>query len=113
LAVKATGPTLFTTAQAEKGEKLFMAKCRMCHIPAEQVGPSFQAKWGRTGPAPLFRYISIAMPQDKPASLSKAEYASLVAFYLRESGFAPGAAELPSELSALERIRYSDGKSNP
>ncbi len=97
---------LYSAAQAERGAQLFQEKCRMCHIPAEQVGPSFQAKWGRKGPGPLFRYISGTMPQNQPGTLSKPDYAALVAYYLRESGFAPGLSDLSSNVRELDVIRY-------
>jgi hypothetical protein len=45
------------------------------------------------------------MPQGRPGSLPPDAYSSIVAFYLRESGFPAGAAELPADPVALTNVR--------
>ena len=72
---------------------------------AEQAGTTFNAKWGSGTLADLFRTISTTMPQERPGSLTADAYASIVAFYLRESGYPAGAAELPTDPAALTNVR--------
>jgi hypothetical protein len=47
------------------------------------------------------------MPQNNPGSLSPAEYASIVAFYLQQSGYSPGSTELPGDPAALSGMRIA------
>jgi hypothetical protein len=45
------------------------------------------------------------MPQNNPGSLTSEDYASIIAFYLRQSGHSPGANELPSDAAQLAKMR--------
>ena len=44
------------------------------------------------------------MPEGAPGSLPKADYAAVIAYLMRESGFPAGVSELPADSAALERI---------
>lgn len=45
------------------------------------------------------------MPEGDPGSLKPEEYASILAFFLSESGYKEGEKELPSDLESLKKIR--------
>ena len=47
------------------------------------------------------------MPQNSPGSLTSDDYASIIALYLRQTGHAPGAVDLPSDAAQLTRMRIS------
>jgi mono/diheme cytochrome c family protein len=96
---------VFTIAQASRGEQHFKQACESCHQVAEQTGTTFNAKWGGGTLADVFTTISKTMPQGQPGSLTADAYSSIVAFYLRESGFPAGAAELPADPVALTNVR--------
>jgi hypothetical protein len=49
--------------------------------------------------------MSTTMPQGSPGSLTPDDYASLVAFYLRQSGYPAGENELATATAALRAIR--------
>jgi hypothetical protein len=96
---------VFTIAQASRGEQHFKQACESCHKVAEQTGTMFSAKWGSGTLADVFTTISKTMPQGRPGSLTAEDYSSIVAFYLRESGYPAGAAELPADPVALTNLR--------
>jgi alcohol dehydrogenase (cytochrome c) len=97
---------VFTSAQASRGAQQFKQACAACHSIEEQAN-SLNAKWGKGTLRDLFTVISTTMPQNKAGSLSPDEYASIVAFYLQESGHTPGSSELPADPAALERMRVA------
>ena len=49
--------------------------------------------------------VSVTMPDGDPGSLSPDEFASVLAFVLRETGYPAGDEELPADAAALEGIR--------
>lgn len=96
---------VFTSAQASRGREQFELTCRACHTVAEHTGAKFGAKWTGTTLNELFELISNVMPEGDPGSLKPEQYASIVAFFLKESGYPEGQKELPSEVDALKKIR--------
>lgn len=98
----------FTTAQADRGQRLFTDVCGVCHGLSEFRGPLFGLTWMADPVADFFQFISQSMPQDRPGSLSPQEYASVVAYLLRLNGLRPGDVELPHDSEALERYRWRE-----
>lgn len=105
-AAAATTAGMFTSEQAVRGEQRFRQACSMCHSIEEQAG-SLRARWGNGTLADLFKVLVTTMPQNTPGTLSPDDYASIVALYLRQSGHAPGATELPSDPARLSQMRIS------
>ncbi len=103
---RAAGDRALHRGAGRTGRGCVQGQMQVCHKANEQVGASFRAKWGRRGPSPLFRYISSAMPLNKPASLPRADYAALVAYYLRESGYPSGPQPLPTDDRLLRAMRF-------
>lgn len=95
------GQGLFTAAQASRGQQVFNQACLSCHMVKDQTGVVFRTKWGNGGLGALFSRISTTMPENAAGSLSKADYAAIVAFMLRESGYPAGASELPADANLL------------
>ena len=96
---------VFSTTQAVRGEQRFNQACVSCHKIEEQTGATFRAKWGAGTLGDVFTLMSTTMPQGNPSSLTAEEYASILAFYLRQSGYPAGAAELPADPAALSSVR--------
>lgn len=96
---------VFTSAQAARGQAQFAQTCLACHTVAEHTGRGFGAKWAGTTLNELFELMSNTMPEVEPGSLEPEQYASIVAFFLKESGYPEGQRELPSEVAALKKIR--------
>jgi hypothetical protein len=72
---------------------------------AAQSGPAFKARWRGGTLGDLFSLISQTMPQNAAGSLPKADYAAIIAFMLRETGYPAGTAELPASAEALAKVR--------
>ncbi len=96
---------VFTSDQASRGREQFELTCRACHTVADHTGAKFEAKWTGTTLNELFELMSNVMPKEDPGSLKPEQYASIVAFFLKESGYPEGQKELPSDVDVLKKIR--------
>jgi mono/diheme cytochrome c family protein len=96
---------VFTSSQASRGRQQFQQTCTSCHSAADHTGRKFEAKWQGTTIGDLFDLVSTTMPDGNPGSLKPEEYASILAFFLSESGYKEGEKELPSDLESLKKIR--------
>lgn len=96
---------VYTPAQASRGQVQFEQTCMACHTIAEHTGRNFGAKWSGTTLNELFDLISTTMPEVEPGSLKPEQYASIVAFFLKASGYPAGQRELPSDVDALKNVR--------
>ena len=93
----------YTEAQATAGAAAFGAACSRCHGAQAQgaeapplMGAQFAGSW-RDGPvSSLYDFISMLMPGDKPGSLTKDAYISIVAYLLKINDIPAGAAPLPN-----------------
>lgn len=96
---------VFTSSQASIGQKRFQQACASCHNVSEHTGRRFGGKWAGTTLGDLFDLVSTTMPEGDPGSLKPEEYASILAFFLKESGYPEGERDLPADLPALKKIR--------
>lgn len=96
---------VFTLSQAARGELTLRQACLSCHAVTEHTGRRFSAKWSNSTLGDLFEIVSETMPEGDPGSLKAEEYASILAFYLKESGYPDGQQDLPSEAAALMKVR--------
>jgi mono/diheme cytochrome c family protein len=96
---------VFTNDQAERGKKQFQQTCAACHTAAEHTGKNFESRWSGSTVGDLFDLVSNTMPESDPGGLKADQYASILAFFLSESGYKEGTTELPSDLESLKKIR--------
>lgn len=96
---------VFTSRQAARGEQQFQQTCAACHAPNEHTGRRFFGAWGGSTLGDWIGVVSVTMPESNPGSLSSEEFASVLAFFLRESGYPSGDRELPGDAEALKGIR--------
>jgi len=103
----------YTTEQAKAGARTYAIRCAVCHgtrlegsyeVPA--LTGKFVAHWAGRPIWPLFDYVSRAMPQPSPGSLSPAENAALIAFLLEANGLPAGAKPLPADQAGLSSIPF-------
>ncbi len=97
----------FTAAQATRGEATFQRSCARCHEIERFSTPTFLRAWTRAPLNQLFGFISTRMPPSAPGSLSRPQYADVVAYLLARNGLPAGAEELPSTGAALASIRIT------
>ena len=100
-----------TTAQtlATSGQEIFADECAVCHGQQGQgvtapaiIGLSVGLEQYNTGQG-LFDYVSRAMPQNTPASLTNQQYLEVVAFLLLENGYVQ--ANAPLNMERLDQIQ--------
>jgi mono/diheme cytochrome c family protein len=96
---------VFTSSQASRGRQQFLQTCISCHSAGEHTGRKFETRWQGTTIGDLFDFVSTTMPEGNPGSLKPEEYASILAFFLSETGYKEGEKELPSDLEPLKKIR--------
>lgn len=106
----AAGPTsvndgVFTSDQVARGRREFQIACASCHAVGEHTGKNLEGKWTGSTVGEFFDLISNTMPESDPGGLKPEEYASILAFFLSESGYKEGATELPADLESLKKIR--------
>jgi hypothetical protein len=97
---------VFTASQAARGEREFQQACASCHDVSEQSGRQrFAAKWSKATLGDVFDLISTTMPEANPGGLSPEAYASIIAYFLKESGYPEGERDLSTDSSLLKAIR--------
>lgn len=96
---------VFSKPQAGLGEQKFKEVCSACHNIDEMSGSRFRASWQDQTLGDLFDFMSNAMPQGDPGSLSAAEYTNIIAFFLSQSGYPAGERELPADKGELSKVK--------
>ena len=92
---------VYSTAQAARGQQLYVAQCGSCHGKALEgaIGPplngdGFLANWSARPLGELVDKIQKTMPFEQPGSLSRPQSSDLTAYLLQGGKFPSGAAEL-------------------
>jgi cytochrome c5 len=109
---------VYTTAQSERGAKLAVESCDVCHAPkftGTDLGPpvhaaEFQASWAGKPLSELFDRIFTTMPAHDPSTLGLTQTADLVAYLLDVNGYPRGAEDLPGDMAVLQQIRIAARK---
>lgn len=101
----------YTTAQATRGGKVFVESCSMCHdAEADWTGGKFVARWDGKSARALFHDVRQTMPEDFPASLSRQQYADVLAYIFQLNGMPAGSAELRSDDPSLAGVLFRGKK---
>jgi mono/diheme cytochrome c family protein len=106
--------SVFTEAQATRGEAAYTANCAKCHEGADVDGPSltgdpFIDRWREDTLASLFNFIKSRMPRDNPGKLGEALYRDILAFLLEANDYPAGAKELSAEMLPTTLLVGKDG----
>jgi S-disulfanyl-L-cysteine oxidoreductase SoxD len=101
---KTTNSGVYTAAQAERGKKVFEAKCTACHDTARFTGDIFLDAWHGKPLKDVWDIASGTMPEDNPGSLPQQEYGDIIAFFLHLNEFPTGDTELKGEAAAMAAI---------
>lgn len=104
---------IYTTAQAQRGQKILLEQCSMCHgeemrggggVPSA-VGPEFMFNWDGKSVGELFTFLKTTMPPTAPGSLSDQKYADAMAALFSHNGFpAADSSEIPADPAALADV---------
>ena len=114
LQTKTTLDSVYTAAQATRGEAVYTTSCSSCHAPdlsgsgqaSPLAGKDFNEGWNGQTLADMFDRIQTTMPADAPGSLKPADAADVMAFILSKAMFPAGEVELPAEIAALKEITF-------
>ena len=98
-------PATYTTEQAERGAKVYLATCARCHPPGQLDGENFAAGWHTARASTLFTTLRNTMPQDRPGGLTDAEYADVIAYMLQRNRVPAGTVALTTDTTSLRQLR--------
>ena len=97
---------VYTAAQAERGIAVYRSKCASCHAPNRFTDEFFYTSFAGKPMWEMFDVISDSMPEDDPGSLTKEQYADVIAYLLKLNNFPAGDADLPTDKDALSAILF-------
>jgi len=105
---------VYSADQAKRGEEAYAKSCASCHAAdltgldtaPSLAGPEFNTGWNDLTLGDLYERIHTSMPGDAPGSLPQQQYIDIIAFLLSKGSFPPGAADLPTEPTALKQIKF-------
>jgi mono/diheme cytochrome c family protein len=111
---KTTADSVYTAAQAKRGEAVYSAACASCHAAdlsgkgqaSSLAGKDFNDAWNGQSLGDLFERIQTTMPADAPGTLRPAETTDVIAFMLSKANFPAGETELPAESAPLQEIKF-------
>ena len=105
---------VYTAAQAKRGGAVFTKECQECH--GEQLegkgeapslaGGEFAAAWNELTINDLFERVRKSMPKETPGSLTRPQYADVIAYILSRNDAPAGKTELPNTTEGLKEIVY-------
>ncbi len=111
--------SVFTQAQAARGDSLYKGSCASCHGAALQggvtptgddaaplVGPAFMASWDGQTLGDMYDKIFSAMPVDKPKTLDKQLIVDVMAHMLNQNHFPAGSKELEPDVERLKEVKF-------
>jgi mono/diheme cytochrome c family protein/sugar lactone lactonase YvrE len=104
---------VYTEAQAARGAAAYVDRCAECHgadlagtgEARTLTGGEFLSSWNGLSLGDLYDRIKSTMPIQAPGSLTREQYADILAYVLKYDGFPAGAAELPARSEMLATIR--------
>lgn len=103
---------VFTAEQAERGAGVYAQRCGACHGAALNgtgeapalIGGEFVSHWDTMTVGDLYDRVRTTMPQNDPQSLTREEYADVLAFLLKNNGFPTGEKPLDRRSEVLATI---------
>ena len=108
-ATKSVLEGVYTEEQARRGEKITNDVCSNCHMEDWFTG-SLLASWAGATVEMLYELISTTMPEDRPGSLERQQYADVLAYIFELNGLPTGQEELSADKEALRAILIEKGR---
>lgn len=103
---------IYSPEQAERGAGVYSQRCGACHGAALNgtgeapalVGGEFVSHWDTMTVGDLYDRVRTTMPQNDPMSMTREEYADVLAFLLKNNGFPAGSQPLDKRSEVLATI---------
>ena len=111
-ATRTVWDSVYSVAQAARGETAYVQACARCHAASLSggdeapplAGTGFLGNWNGQTVADLHDRIRTTMPSDDPGTFARPLIADVVAYMLKVNGFPAGAADLPTTTDSLKEI---------
>ncbi|OYU15872.1 MAG: class I cytochrome c [Alphaproteobacteria bacterium PA4] len=109
---------IYSEEQAQRGAQVYNQRCAACHGAALNgtgeapglTGGEFVSHYDQLSVGDLFERVRTSMPQNAPATLSRDEYADVVAFLLKANEFPAGPNPLDRRTEVLASIAFTAQK---
>ncbi|WP_310498046.1 cytochrome c [Sandarakinorhabdus sp.] len=103
---------IYTPDQAARGDGVYQQACGACHGAAlggtgeapPLIGGEFISHWDTMTVGDLYDRVRTTMPQNNPQSLTREQYADVLAYLLKANGFPEGAVPLDRRSEVLATI---------
>jgi mono/diheme cytochrome c family protein len=118
---RTTWDSVYSAAQAGRGESSYAKTCARCHGAAlgggdeatPLSGSAFLGNWNGQAVSDLQKRIIETMPSDSVGIYDRKLASDVIAFLLRSNGFPAGAADLSVEPDSLKAITIATEKKTP
>jgi mono/diheme cytochrome c family protein len=115
---KTTWDSVYTEAQAARGDSLYKVSCVKCHGATltggddggPLVGKEFMDSWKGLTLDQLFNKILVTMPSDNPKSIPPKDVADITAYLLAQNKFPAGSSALTENVEPMKGIRILASK---
>jgi mono/diheme cytochrome c family protein len=114
---RTTWDGVYSDGQSKRGADTYAKTCSSCHAEdlsgadgPSLTGPDFNKDFDGQSVDDLFERVRTTMPADGPGSLTREQYADIVAFLLSKDSFPAGATDLPADNDALKQIKFTAQK---
>ena len=105
-------PSFFSQAQADRGADVYRDNCATCHgehlndgaFAGALKGAAFKRHWNGKTLGALGQFILSKMPPGKAGQLTVEQYTDVIAFLISANAIKAGAADLPADPGAWERL---------
>jgi mono/diheme cytochrome c family protein len=101
---------IYSIDQATRGEETYHSICLSCHPAGTYKGGTFKDMWNGRPLSALFESISERMPKNEPGSLTREEYAQVIAYLLKVNNMPAGTSEMAADAVLLKDITIEFGK---
>lgn len=96
---------LYTAEQAERGKAVFARTCKECHELADFTGNDFRGKWHGRPVWELYEQIRTTMPDGNPGTLTREEYADVLAHLFQANELPAGSTVLAPDSAGLVVVK--------
>jgi hypothetical protein len=118
---RTTWDSIYSLAQAGRGESSYARTCARCHGAAlgggdeatPLVGSSFLGNWNGQAVSDLQKRVIETMPSDTVGIYDRTLVTDVIAFMLKANGFPAGPADLNVEPDSLRTITITTEKKTP
>jgi mono/diheme cytochrome c family protein len=85
---------IYTLAQAERGEEVYLTLCAECHDTEDWTESAFLGRWADQSTFQLWYYINDRMPYENPWSLTRQQVTDVMTYILHLNDLPTGSEEL-------------------